>query len=389
MIIVHIAPNAPYNDKWGYQENLLPKYQKRLGNEVTLIVSNETMINSSLGYVKPQEYILDDGVRIIRVAKKHIVNSIITNIITYTPVYHYLKRINPDFIFFHGLISSSIFDVIKYKRKINRDCVIVQDNHLDYQIGMSAKGFKKKILMCYYRLINKLSIKWVSKVYGVTPWRKQYAEEYFGIPKSKTDVLIMGADDDELEIANRNVYRNSIREKYNISESDFLVVTGGKIDDRKNIDILVKACVQSNNMYKVLFFGSIDDSVKKDIEPFIDNNWVIYIGWISASEVYQYFFAADLVLFPGQHSVLWEQACASKTPCVFKYWEGMQHVNNGGNSLFIHDISVEEINRVILGLIGSEEYKMMKCIAESPNTDIYLYSKIAKKSLECAEKEHN
>ena len=38
MKILHIAPNAPYNRGWGYQENLLPKYQKKLGHDVTVIV---------------------------------------------------------------------------------------------------------------------------------------------------------------------------------------------------------------------------------------------------------------------------------------------------------------------------------------------------------------
>ena len=40
MKIVHIAPSAPYNDHWGYQDNLLPKYQKKLGHEVTMITTN-------------------------------------------------------------------------------------------------------------------------------------------------------------------------------------------------------------------------------------------------------------------------------------------------------------------------------------------------------------
>lgn len=48
MRIVHIAPNAPYNNYWGYQENLLPKYQKKLGHEVILIVSNTEHKNGKI-----------------------------------------------------------------------------------------------------------------------------------------------------------------------------------------------------------------------------------------------------------------------------------------------------------------------------------------------------
>lgn len=38
--IMHIAPNAPYNAGWSYQENLLPKYQAALGHDVMLVVTN-------------------------------------------------------------------------------------------------------------------------------------------------------------------------------------------------------------------------------------------------------------------------------------------------------------------------------------------------------------
>ena len=40
MKIVHIVPKAPYNDNWGYQDNLLPKYQRKMGHEVTVITTN-------------------------------------------------------------------------------------------------------------------------------------------------------------------------------------------------------------------------------------------------------------------------------------------------------------------------------------------------------------
>lgn len=96
------------------------------------------------------------------------------------------------------------------------------------------------------------------------------------------------------------------------------------------------------------------------------------------------FFAADLVVFPGQHSVLWEQACASKVPCVFEKWDGMEHVNNGGNARFIPDVTVTRLSEVIDKLKFTDEYYKMKAVAESHATDIYLYSNIAKKSIECA-----
>ena len=110
---------------------------------------------------------------------------------------------------------------------------------------------------------------------------------------------------------------------------------------------------------------------------------MIDVGWISSEQFYGYFFAADLAFFPGQHSVLWEQACASKVPCVFGRWDGMDHVDNGGNARFLDCSTPEEIRELIQKLHFTADYQEMLTAARSEKTDIYLYSRIAEKSLEC------
>ena len=386
MNIVHIAPSAPYNDYWGYQENLLPKYHKMLGHNVTLIITNTTNDGGKIVSVPCNDYVLYDGVRVIRLQVKKYLHRALTAMNAKMDVYNLLLELRPDFVFFHGLLSTTIFDVIKYKRKNNSDCVIVQDSHLDYFNHSGAVTFKQKIIRAYYRRINRKSIKHVSRVYGVTPWRKTFAEDYFKVPSEKTDVLIMGADDDKIKLSQKQEIRKSIRDKFGIAEDEFLIVTGGKIDADKKIDVLVDACADMPRV-RLLVFGNVCDSFKAAFEEKLKNNdKAIYIGWISADSVYDYFLAADLVCFPGSHSVMWEQACAAKVPCLFKYWDGMLHVNNGGNSEFVDEISPVSLKKKIEELLFTDKYFKMKDVAESSRTDIYLYSNIAKKSLECVEK---
>jgi glycosyltransferase involved in cell wall biosynthesis len=382
MRIVHIAPNSPYNDYWGYQDNLLPKYQRKLGHEVTVIITNTMHQNGKIVETDCADYVLNDGVRVIRRPYKQYFHPTITGILTHMDIYSLLENLKPDFIFYHGLVSYTIFDVVKYLKR-HPACKAVEDNHMDYNIGNKFDTPKEKVIRAWLRYINKKSIKYISKVYGVTPWRKTYAEDYFGIPSSKTDVLIMGADDEKMHLEQRQYIRKQIRMKYNILEKDFLIVTGGKIDKKKKIDILMRACAEMPAV-KLLIFGSVADDVKKEFDILNKNDNIIYIGWIDSDKVYEYFYAADLAFFPGQHSVLWEQACASKVPCVFEKWEGMDHVNNGGNSDFVSPVDVDNIKKKIQELNYTEKYYLMKKTAESSNTEIYLYSHIAEKSLECA-----
>lgn len=385
MKIVHIAPKAPYNNYWGYQDNLLPKYQRKLGHDVTMIVTNTMHKDGKIIETECSDYVLNDGVRVIRLKVRDYGNPVLTNQMAKLPVYKYLEELRPDFIFYHSLHGLTIFDAIKYKKKINRECVIVQDNHMDYNNNNAPAGMKGQLCRCFQRWINRKSVPYVSKVYGVTPWRKTFAEDYYRIPKTKTDVLIMGADDEYLDLEHRDLYRKEIRERYGFADDDFVIVTGGRIDKAKNIDTLIKVCARLRNNIKLLVFGSVSPDFKAEFEKAqsgADN--IIYIGWIYANKVYPYFFAADLIVFPGGHSVMWEQACASKTPCVFNYWDGMEHLNNGGNCICTSLKTEDEISSVIQELSQTDAYEKMKEAALSEKTDIFRYSEIAKKSLECA-----
>ncbi|MBQ3133433.1 MAG: glycosyltransferase family 4 protein [Clostridia bacterium] len=385
MKIVHIAPSAPYNDYWGYQENLLPKYQKKAGHDVTVITTNTMHRDGKITEIDPDDYVLNDGVRVIRLKRERYAFPILTSMCAKLKTFPYLKELKPDFIFFHGLVSTTIFDAVKYKKRINPKCVIVQDNHTDDNNTHTDRFLKDLLVRLFYRTIHRFTNRYVSRVYGVTPWRKRYAEDYFKVDPSKTDILIMGADDEKIDFTNRERIRSGIRRQHQITDDDFLVVTGGKIDKNKHIDLLMEACGDLSGV-KLMVFGQVLEDVKARFEQLLrENENIVYVGWIPADTVYNYFFAADLVVFPGGHSVLWEQACASKTPCLFEKWDGMQHVDNGGNSRFIDAVSVENIRKDIQLLLLTEDYKAMKAAAESEKTDIYLYSRIAKKSIECVE----
>lgn len=380
MNIVHISTNAPYNDGWGYQENLLPKYHCLLGHQVTLIVSTLENHDGKIVDSSERKYKSIGGFDVIR---KHQIKSkipFLSNVLISLDVYDLLVDLKPDVIFYHGFVSTTIFQVCKYKKMHNKSCVVIQDNHMDYNIGYDKKrGYKDRIRILVYRFVAKATQKYVDKVYGVTPWRKDYAVDVFGVDSSKADVLIMGADDEEVHLNDKRAIREKIRHDNQINEGDFLIVSGGKLSENKKIIQLMDAVKDIKGVI-LLIFGTVEDDIREQFQQRLFEN-IKYVGWIPANRVYDYFFAADLVCFPGQHSVLWEQACASKVPCLFAKWPGMNHVDNGGNSAFFDTIDSDAMCSKIRTLLNTPEYFEMKTIAESECTDIYMYSKIASKSI--------
>lgn len=376
MNIVHIAPNAPFNDGWSYQENLLPKYQAKLGHTVTLIVSDRHVDRSD----RRRDFTAQ-GFRVIRKKLKLLPIRRLRGICISMDVYDDLCELKPDLVFFHGMVSPAIRQAVAYRKRVNPRCVIVQDSHTDSNNSFDPASFKGRILKLLYTALHRSTEKHIAKIYGVTPWRKAYAEQAFGARPSRTDVLIMGADDEAIDFEHRDEIRERIRAQFGIGADEFLVVSGGKIDEKKNIHLLMDAVNRMSGV-KLIVFGSPARDFAEEFSRRLSDK-VMAAGWIPSEKAYDYFFAADLVCFPGGHSVLWEQACASKVPCVFKRWEGMDHVNNGGNAAFLDPVTVDEIENTLRRLMFTEEYRAMDRVARSDATDIFLYSRIAEKSLEC------
>lgn len=383
MRILHIAPLSPYNVGWGYQDNLLPKYQKKLGHEVCVIVS--TFENTPNGKVDVGEcdFFLEDGVHVYR-RRRFLGNNFIGKMISFTNVKDILESYKPDFVMIHSLMTLSVFQVIEYKKKRNPKCIIIHDNHLDENIGRRKNKLLTYLFYKYWAIINQFSKKYISKYYGVTPWRKEFIINRFNIEREKTDVLIMGADIENIDFSKQKKYKENLSKKYGLKD-EFIIVTGGKIEKNKNISILMRA-IKNIKGIKLLVFGTVADNYKIEIEKNLNDN-VIMIGWLSNTEINQLFMISDLAIFPGQHSVLWEQACACKVPCLFGHWEGMTHLNNGGNSAEIYDVSEEGIEKTIREYINTPKYKEMLSVAKSDATNIYSYYNIAIKSIEMARDE--
>ncbi len=193
----------------------------------------------------------------------------------------------------------------------------------------------------------------------------------------------MGADDEQINRIEKEHSREKIRKQYGIEDDDFLIVTGGKIDQFKTQTILLMKAINSLNRpnVKMLLFGGIDVSLKESVLRLCDGKKIQYIGWISANQSYDYFSAADLVAFPGRHSVFWEQVAGMGIPMICKYWDGTTHVDVGGNVRFLKEDSEIEIANVIANILDNRmEYETMNNKAKS-GKNVFRYKEIAKKAI--------
>lgn len=383
MKIVHFCLAVPYIEGWGYQENILPKIHAEFGNEVFMIAA-EYELNREREKVKRQadRYTNKDGINVI-VLKESKRYGYYSRFNDFDGVYENLSEIKPDIIFIHGGQFIALKDVIKYCKK-NKNVKLYIDHHADYYNTPINTGKKLFVQRYIYGYWMRKAAKYTSVFWGVTPWRCKYLKEIVKIPEKKISLLVMGGDDEKIHFDNMPSLRNDIRAEMKINTDDFVIVTGGKIDKAKNIHLLMQAVSElKDKNIQLVVFGQPKEEMKKIVDKYSKYANIHCLGWIDADKAYDYFLAADLAVFPGTHSVLWEQACACGIPGIFKNWEGMRHMDLGGNAEFLYNDSVDEIKEKILEIYNNKEkYENMKKIAVEKGIKTFSYREIAKRAIE-------
>lgn len=383
MKILHCCLAAFYIDNYGYQENILPKIHKLQGHEVEILTSTETYLNNSqLGYVKASTYFTKEGIKITRIPYvTYLFHFMERKLRVYNGVKENLDQFGPDIIFLHDCQFLSIIEIINYKKRFPNVKIFV-DSHTDF-VNSGKNWLSKNVL---HKIIYKWCAKKIEphteKFYGTLPTRCDFLKKVYGINESKVDLLVLGIDDSAIDFSKKDEIRTALREKLMISDSEFVIISGGKLDARKNIHNLMKVVAKLEINVRLIIFGTPSDDMKGEIEALSKGKNIVNLGWLSANDINNYFFASDLAFFPGTHSVLWEQAVGLGVPCVFKKWDGIQHVDLGGNCVFIENGEEKDIYDAVLKIYSDKSlFASMKSVSEEKGLKEFAYTEIAKRAI--------
>lgn len=384
MKIIHICLAGLFMDGWGYQDNMIAKYHVSFGYDVT-VITNQWVYDHEGNYIKTDKTEEVDrwGVKIVRIPIKHD-KPYTYKLKRYIGLYDNINKIQPDIIFLHSSQIMDVDDIIRYKKE-HPEVKLYVDNHCDY--SNSATNWLSKYIL--HGIVWKHSAQkldpYVEKFYGVLPARVDFMTERYKIPKNRVELLVMGMDDEKAEAADNPQIKEQTRKKLGYAADDFVVITGGKIDHAKRQTLLLIEAVHKiqNPKLKLLVFGSVVDDMKEQLVSMCAaDERIQYIGWLQADDTYPYFAASDLAVFPGRHSVMWEQVAGQGIPMICKYWDGTTHVDIGGNVQFLYQDSTEEIQKKLEELMTKgEEYQKMRKVALEKGKKIFSYREIAKKAI--------
>lgn len=382
MKILHICVTGPYTDGFNYQENMLTKYQLKEGHNVYVIASEwEWGKNGKVEkHSGNSEYVNEDGVSIIRLPIKGN-HDVFYRYKKFVGIYEAIENVSPDIVFIHNLQFFDISKIANYAKK--HSVKVYADNHADF-----SNSARSKMAVLFYKTVWRYMAHviepYVAKFYGVLPARVDFLKDIYNLPNEKCELLVMGADDEEVKRAGTLANQQRVRNELGIAEDDFLIVTGGRIDEWKTQTLLLMEAINNikRENVKLLIFAPVSDKVRDKFDVLLDKNKMRYVSWADTQQSYDYFAIADLVVFQGRHSVYWEQVVGQRKPMICKYWEGTTHVDIGNNVHFLKSDRKSEIEEVILGLLNNPtQYSLMKLNAEKDDHEKFLYKKISQTAI--------
>lgn len=332
MKIVHIADC--YIDGWGYQENLLPQYQKRDGHNVVVVADNNHL--KYLNNPKLAQEILmrgveydNDGIKVYKI-REYLTTS--SSSLICRGLYRVLKNERPDMIFHHNLNLSTLSVAARYKRK-HPEVKLYVDNHADW-INESKNRLWH---LFFYDMMMPLHVKilgdLVNAYIGVSPLRCQYLNKVFRVPQRKIVFLPIGCDAYQTALIETD--KKTLRETYHIPEDTFVVISGGKLDRSKGTMELIKACEElrkKDQSIHLVLFGKIDQEVLNEAKQ---KEWVTLFGWCDRKMTMSLLKLANVACWPWLHTTLIEDSVAAGIPLVVKMSDNVSHFARENAGVFL------------------------------------------------------
>ena len=309
-----------YNEALEYQENLLVKYYRKHGHEVTVIASTFESVfdyyNDRHDNRTPPRTYFHEGAKIIKLRYRF---NLLNKLRAYTSIYGILEEAKPELIFVHDIMPNML-EAVRYKQR-HSECRIIMDYHADY----SNSGKNWLSLAILHGVVRKWLLDrarpHLSRIFPIVPAGTTFLHEIYKVPHSEMEVLPLGADTDLGRVVRENKEGAALRRTLRIPDGDIVIFSGGKLAPAKQTEVLIDAIMRLGNpAIHVIVAGDAsreDEQYKQRLLGMSEATPTIhFVGWLDRRSIYVYLDMADLAVFPASQSILWQQAISMGLPLV-------------------------------------------------------------------------
>ena len=308
-----------FHPSFGYQINLLAKYQALQGHDVVIMTSDKIsehpifrdFVNDGDDVLAAdRKYEDDNSVKVMRLP----IYGVVSGRAIYKPGFiKKIKEQQADIIMCHTNDTLSSI-IIAASHKIIKT-PLVFDNHM---LDMASHNKLNKLFYLFFKTF-------ITPIYKSNQWivfRTQddpYVNKRLGISLKQAPFLSFGSDvrlfhpDDAA--------RKKFREEHSISQNAFVVVYAGKLTEAKGGLFLAEALKKrlvTNAELIFIIVGNAPPSLSEKIEQLFDTseNKIIRMHTQKYTELPLIYQAADLALYPKEVSLSFFDVQASGLPVV-------------------------------------------------------------------------
>lgn len=318
-----------YSKNMGYSENMLPKYLSKLQLKVYVLSSEYNVYGNSELYKDIYEKFLGNAKQtlgITKVGRYILIRAASAHIYKYLYIknlYKYLMAIKPDVV--HCTEIGSINFLIVFALKPFFKYRIFTESHQHYSVvagylkgdQFSLKDALKKL---FFIVTKKIPIAIASSktevCYAISEDCRMVASKLYGVDNSRIQILPLGCDVDLFGASSPQYdeVRIAYRLKMGYKQSDIVCIYTGRLSDDKNPLLLgqaIESLAINNSNFHALFIG---EGPQKAPLSALKNCKVL--DFLPHSELRNYYFCADLGVWPRQESMSMIDAMASGMPIL-------------------------------------------------------------------------
>lgn len=347
-----------YQPKLGYGSFYVPRELARLGYQVTIFTSDHYYpfpnYDESAGKILGARKVKtgksrENGVIVIR-------QKLITEIFTRAVFAGHKKIIEdfkPDILIVDKSAGYSAILVTLLKKKYNYKLVSV-DAHLPSGFKAEGNQIAKEVFYFIFRILfAPLVNKTVDRFIAVQEATEKIMRKQYGI-KDKIVHIPLGTDTD---IYMKDIKaRKKTRKIFDISSNQFVVIYTGKIIKEKGVDILINALNDVFRKYEDVVLMIVGDGpseyrkycLSKLNEKY--HNKIIWAGFQPVLDLYKFYSAADIAVWPLQESMAMNDAAACELPFIANHTIGARVRIGNNNALLYKKGNAKDLERSIVYL---------------------------------------
>lgn len=391
MRIVHL--DQMFHPEFGDQINVLPKYQVMQGHEVYVVTGESNVPHPRFKYFadntnmqeKDNMFEKNTGVKIIRVG----VRGFFSGRAIFKPnLKQTIDDLKPDILFCH--FNDTVYGIYYTWIASKLNYPVIFDSHM---LAMASKNQFRRVFRKFYRLfVTPIIIKNNLKVIKTQP--DDYVNNYLGIPESLTPLISFGSDMALFHPDFR--VKQKLREEFNISDEDFVVLYTGKLTESKGGKLLGQAFKDRFETSKdviLVVVGNITGSqYEKEAKQLFEQseNRIIQFPTQKYEALPKFYQMADVSVFPRQSSLSFYDAQACGLPVIAESNNvNLERLSHNNGFTFKADCW-NDFRRKILDCVqlSDKEYQVMAHNAYQYVKENYDYQNISRQYTNVLTKEY-